>query len=330
MPIAIQCLSCSARLNVADTTAGKRVKCPKCQTVVEVPVVEEDSGFEVVEPAKPAPAIARAMKPKPAAIDDDEDEKPRPKKRVSRDDDDDDDEPRSKKKSSRYDDDDDDDRPRKKKKPASSFGIDTKLIGGVLGFILVVVIIGLKIAGAIAHERRLSNNWNAAQGPQNVNTNAGQATNSKTWQDFQVPTMPVTLSTPVALKNSKHLIPGAAADPTLVPYSAILGNTEYIVMAVKLDPPLPFGQQITDELLDLMLTEFGKASGFGQPTRRSSARLAGENAKQAVFQGNKSGILRLTVIQGKLFMLAVFSTNGAPIDENHQDAMQFFNSARQS
>ena len=37
MPIEISCNSCSKRLRVPDNAAGKRVKCPGCQTVLSVP-----------------------------------------------------------------------------------------------------------------------------------------------------------------------------------------------------------------------------------------------------------------------------------------------------
>ena len=37
MPIEIQCTSCSKRLRVPDNAAGKRVKCPQCQSVLSVP-----------------------------------------------------------------------------------------------------------------------------------------------------------------------------------------------------------------------------------------------------------------------------------------------------
>lgn len=37
MPIEITCTSCSKRLRVPDNAAGKRVKCPQCQTILSVP-----------------------------------------------------------------------------------------------------------------------------------------------------------------------------------------------------------------------------------------------------------------------------------------------------
>ena len=44
MPIEISCNNCSKRLRVPDTAAGKRVKCPGCQTVLSVPAGGSASG----------------------------------------------------------------------------------------------------------------------------------------------------------------------------------------------------------------------------------------------------------------------------------------------
>ena len=37
MPIEVTCGGCSRRLRVPDRTAGKKIKCPKCEAVIEVP-----------------------------------------------------------------------------------------------------------------------------------------------------------------------------------------------------------------------------------------------------------------------------------------------------
>ena len=54
MPIAISCPECSARIRVADESAGKSVRCPKCQTRMEVPQPESaaDDEQEEERPAK--------------------------------------------------------------------------------------------------------------------------------------------------------------------------------------------------------------------------------------------------------------------------------------
>jgi hypothetical protein len=120
MSISVTCPACSAKLNAPDSTAGKKVKCPKpgCGTVMLVPAPAP--AFEVVEDEPPA-APPRA-KPKfiPAAVadDDDEDDRPRSKRR-------------------RDDDDEDGDRPRKKKRKKGGMGAGV-IAGIVLGGILVL------------------------------------------------------------------------------------------------------------------------------------------------------------------------------------------------
>src|SRR5262249_4154612 len=119
MPISLSC-PCGARLNAPDTTAGKKVKCPKCGDPIAVPAA---AGFEVVD-----------EKPVPAA---------RPRRRVE--DDEDDDRPAR----SRRRDDDEDDRPRKKKRKAKSGGVPVWAwaTGGGLLLVAGVVVAVLALGG---------------------------------------------------------------------------------------------------------------------------------------------------------------------------------------
>jgi phage FluMu protein Com len=68
MPISISCTDCSKKLRVADTLAGKAIKCPQCTTVLRVP------GTATATTTKPAAAVA---KPEPP-VDEDENVKPAP------------------------------------------------------------------------------------------------------------------------------------------------------------------------------------------------------------------------------------------------------------
>jgi hypothetical protein len=73
MPITFSC-ACGKTLRVGDEHAGKRVKCPACQTIGSVPAPrpepEPEPVFEVVEPAPRPVAAPRPKRP----WDDDEDE----------------------------------------------------------------------------------------------------------------------------------------------------------------------------------------------------------------------------------------------------------------
>ncbi|CAN5607369.1 hypothetical protein BH11PLA2_BH11PLA2_06510 [soil metagenome] len=153
MPITVSCPGCQGKLNAPDTAAGKRVKCPKCATVMQIPALESefevvddaDNGFEVVDetPVKPK---AKAAPKRRLMDDDDDDVRPAPKRRLMDDVDEDDDRPRRKRKvADDYDDDEDDDRPRKKKakkKSNSSSNLPLIICGGVLA---IAVVAGIMI-----------------------------------------------------------------------------------------------------------------------------------------------------------------------------------------
>lgn len=73
MPIVVPC-GCGAQLRVADGSAGKRVKCPKCATILTVPAPEavvEVAPPKAEEPVEVSPPIARPARrrvaPRPAA-----------------------------------------------------------------------------------------------------------------------------------------------------------------------------------------------------------------------------------------------------------------------
>lgn len=61
MPIPVVCPGCSIRLKAADTSAGKRIKCPKCQTPVDVPAAEAPAP----EPPPPPKPRVSLVVPKP-------------------------------------------------------------------------------------------------------------------------------------------------------------------------------------------------------------------------------------------------------------------------
>lgn len=66
MSIAITCPSCSANIKAPDAAAGKRVKCPKCTSTIEVPAPEPPPAFDdfTDEPPPPVPVRGGAMQPR--------------------------------------------------------------------------------------------------------------------------------------------------------------------------------------------------------------------------------------------------------------------------
>jgi len=63
MPIQLVCSGCNAKITAKDKLAGKRVKCPKCQTVLDIPVAEvEDLSPTPQETSKPIPPATDRQK----------------------------------------------------------------------------------------------------------------------------------------------------------------------------------------------------------------------------------------------------------------------------
>ncbi|WP_162665774.1 WD40 repeat domain-containing protein [Gemmata massiliana] len=125
-------------MNAPDAAAGKKVKCPKCQKVLEVPELVVDApAFEVVEdePAQPVkkPTPRPAAKPQIAAdvvVDDDDEEDVRPRKKRA--------------KAVVEDDEDEDDRPRKKMKKKSAAG-GSSLARNIVGGVVLVILLGVVV-----------------------------------------------------------------------------------------------------------------------------------------------------------------------------------------
>jgi hypothetical protein len=59
MPIAVKCTGCKQRLRVPHKAAGKRIKCPKCQTVLRVPMLQAPNAGD----AASATVVKRATQP---------------------------------------------------------------------------------------------------------------------------------------------------------------------------------------------------------------------------------------------------------------------------
>lgn len=142
MPIIVTCTSCSTKLSVPDSAAGKHVRCPKpgCGAITEAPAFLSVEEVEVVEAATTRPKPR--LKPTLDEDEDEEDDRPRKKSRGD-DDEDDEDRPASRRKRRRDEDDDDDfDQPRKRKRKKKGLGA---------GVIVAIVFGGLLVLGGIGY-----------------------------------------------------------------------------------------------------------------------------------------------------------------------------------
>src|SRR5262245_10230506 len=62
MPIDIVCKGCSATLRAPVTAAGKKIKCPKCATIADVPADAKENAPRAVPPPPP-PVVAQSRPP---------------------------------------------------------------------------------------------------------------------------------------------------------------------------------------------------------------------------------------------------------------------------
>ena len=120
----IRCPECERKIKVSDESAGRKVRCPHCKAVVEVPAA--DNSFEKSPKSRPRAAAK--------SFDDYDDERPRREKRSRRFAEDDDDRPPQRRQRQ-------DDQPTKSKKGlviGLCVGLGVLLIGGgVLAFFLI-------------------------------------------------------------------------------------------------------------------------------------------------------------------------------------------------
>jgi hypothetical protein len=58
MPIDASCPGCQATLRIGDEFAGQQARCPRCDTVYQVPLHNEVTAAVVIEPPPPAETIA--------------------------------------------------------------------------------------------------------------------------------------------------------------------------------------------------------------------------------------------------------------------------------
>jgi hypothetical protein len=145
MSIAVVCTNCSAKLNAPDSAAGKKVKCPKCQTSMIVPEpLPEEPAFEVVDEPEPA------KKPKAkATVADDEEEEEKPRKNRVEAESEEEEKPRKKRQAER--DEDDEERPKKKRKKQEESEGNSMMVRNIIGGVVLLVLLG--VAGWVYYDK---------------------------------------------------------------------------------------------------------------------------------------------------------------------------------
>jgi predicted Zn finger-like uncharacterized protein len=147
------CTHCEAKLRVSATSAGKKVRCPKCSEAFRVPAGQDDRDEEV-RPAKRAvdPPHRAEMVERRTEEDDEAD---RPRRRIGRGDDDAND--RAPRMVRRRADDDEDERPRRRKKRRAQTSMLPWLIGG--GVVLLLLVVGGIVALVLILKSSKSTNY---------------------------------------------------------------------------------------------------------------------------------------------------------------------------
>lgn len=143
MAIAFACPGCGKRFKVEDDKAGRKGKCPSCQTAFQIPAApsrkpdEEEEGFEVVEEAPPRERVPSRRRPP----GDDLDARARDEER-----------PRRRQPVEHEDDEDEEERPRRrKKKQKSSTGLIIGLVSGAVGLLVLLgigILLLLRLGGS--------------------------------------------------------------------------------------------------------------------------------------------------------------------------------------
>ncbi len=175
MALTFSCPSCRSVLRVSDEMAGKKARCPSCQTVFTLPMESEAAAplpppapkppapAESPVPKKAAPPIAltpdeddeapRSRKPSPLSekpkrrSDEEEEDDDRPKRKRPRDEDDDEDSPRPPRRRPIVDNDDDEeedeDRPRRRRrKKTARSNTGMWVLGGIGALVVLLVCAG--------------------------------------------------------------------------------------------------------------------------------------------------------------------------------------------
>ena len=351
MPLKIACAGCNAVLNVPEEAAGKRVKCPKCQSVLIVPNAGPD--FEMVDEtpaaspkAKPRPSVVRDEEPKRSRRKDDDDDEPRSKKRRSRDDDEEDDEPRPARRKSRasYDDEDENDEPKAKKRRSRDDDEDDeddedtpkrrrktsskkKKKGGVNNTTLVVVILLaiLLLVGVIGGATFAFSQWNKGSSPQTagfINRNYPPG-----WTGFSQPEfeMLVPFEGSEIVEILSFFPPGSPERRSIPPGSKFFTKSIGFGDQALLVLSIPTGQLEQREMArnpnkaldDIVENIFLGKDGVPEQIKSKTAKNLDGHAGRAyiIEQEDGTSIIRAAVVSNRMYFVAV---RGKNIDENSE------------
>jgi hypothetical protein len=169
----VKCPNCGKQLNVPDTAAGKKAKCPGCANIFEVMASSAVAAAPPAPKPPPPPIREDVEEDRPRRrVRDEEDEDDRPRRRP-RDEEDDDDRPRRRSRDEDDEDEDFDDQPRSRSRSGSgssngsitSVGIISIVLGSLITLgSLCVLLGGIFVAAAANDIKNMPNVQNANAG----------------------------------------------------------------------------------------------------------------------------------------------------------------------
>lgn len=318
----VVCPSCATKLNVPEAAAGKRVKCPKCQTAIPVP-----AEFEEIEPDDDRPRKTKRRT---------EDDEPRQSSRRRSEEDNEEDRPvRGKsRRAAEEEGDEEDDRKPKKKKAAKKSNLPIILVGVAVG--LFVMCGGLLAVGYWLSTPAPSPQL-GTRGPQNPGNSGGPidltpgVTLEPGWVVFEDPRNEIRLHFPEKQPTKKddpaaRMNAGGGQDSE----TWLLEHKGKVFSLVR--STLPTGEVVSgregaalDTAAKGMLTAFpgasevrsGSGTEVGRPFRTSTIDIP--SLKKRVF-------VRMTIHKNRLFIAMITGPNTMAIQPVEPDIAPFFNS----
>jgi hypothetical protein len=323
MSISVVCPKCSAKLTAPDSAAGKKVKCPKCQTTTPVPrLLPEEPAFEVVdepqpaEPPPPKPSVkAKAKEDVFLADDRREDEKPKKPVKPSKSNDDDDEKPKKK----------------KKKKKGSGTWLEKRVRHYVGGGVLCVL---LGIAGWVFSDRSAPGDDVADSGDTTKETNPPDGKSGKRGRPGSKQSGTAnTLTSPAGFRvtfpgpyEAQDLPPDEQAKlgVPLTTHIAVDPNDAHIFLASSAEFPANATaaerKQIVERIVRTVIEEDGEAT----VNSRKPVKVGGQNWEELKTReaGGGESITRMLQTNHRLYILTVVS------DDRPSDAVvkRFFDS----
>ena len=334
MSISVLCPSCNSKLNAPDSAAGKRVKCPKCQVLMELPAPEPE--YELLDGTPPIIAKAKPKPPSKQAIEEEDDSDDRPvRKKQSRraesddepdEDEDEDGRPAKRRAANRRGDEDaDDDRPRRKGKKSNRKPKPKSNLPLIIGIGVGILV----LAGGGFGVFMLLNNGDKSgprpQSQQNATQPVGgaQRNESANWVQVDKPEFTAKMVAEPKEMSQKQGNGPAAMTIKMTVATRPDDTGGHVVMVFELSKTVQQQMLSADSItgVDKFLAQ--SPGGMGKITPGAETVVGGVKAR--AFTTNEKGKMlycRALSTKGRLFFLMAGADNSG---ENDPHVQEFFN-----